>query len=448
MHGRKRKQKGEVVNPVETTKKQAKLKAYTKLSSAILKLRAAYQHVLSSLDAVTADPSIPVDTPAASAPSPASSTELEPTTITNELDEVTTNSLKATAKMAAVNPDFYTLWNFRRDILTRLLVQHDEEDDDNYAQRVTEISTVELNLTETALTKRNPKCYYAWHHRKWIVGLGFCNLRAELSLCARFLERDERNFHCWTYRRCVASSLNVSKEEEFQFTEELISRNFSNGSAWHQRTRVLVGGGEEVTLVTELEKLREAIYTEPDDQSSWMYHRWILSKLCEEKRSEEKNTTKFYTLFMERLASSSGISGGSSGSGSGGGGGGGGSGSGSGAEEEGRAEEGKAEVAAVEGEEGETKATTTERAVGRGEDSVDTVFQKEMAMCRELISVEPTCRWPRLQLVHMIDCCTKRGAGSAEMMVERVVLLESLLEVDPTHAKFYEYQLGRKGVKE
>ena len=351
--------------------------------------------------------------------------------------------------MAAVNPDFYTLWNFRRDILTRLLVQHDEEDDDNYAQRVTEISTVELNLTETALTKRNPKCYYAWHHRKWIVGLGFCNLRAELSLCARFLERDERNFHCWTYRRCVASSLNVSKEEEFQFTEELISRNFSNGSAWHQRTRVLVGGGEEVTLVTELEKLREAIYTEPDDQSSWMYHRWILSKLCEEKRSEEKNTTKFYTLFMERLASSSGIGGGSSGSGSGSGGGSGsGSGSGSGAEEEGRAEEGKAEVAAVEGEEGETKATTTERAVGRGEDSVDTVFQKEMAMCRELISVEPTCRWPRLQLVHMIDCCTKRGAGSAEMMVERVVLLESLLEVDPTHAKFYEYQLGRKGVKE
>ena len=425
MHGRKRKQKGEVENPVETTKKQAKLKKYTKLSSDILKLRAAYQHVLSSLDAVT------VDTPATTT---TTTTESEPTTITNELDKVTTNSLKATAKMAAVNPDFYTLWNFRRDILTRLLVQHDEEDDDNYARRVTEISTVELNLTETALTKRNPKCYYAWHHRKWIVGLGFCNLRAELSLCARFLERDERNFHCWTYRRCVASSLNVSKEEEFQFTEELISRNFSNGSAWHQRTRVLVGGGEEVTLVTELEKLREAIYTEPDDQSSWMYHRWILSKLCEEKRSEEKNTNFFYTSFMERLASSSGVGGG---------------GGGGGGAEEGKAEEGKAEVVAVEGEEGETKTTTTtERGVGRGEDSVDTVFQKEMAMCRELISVEPTCRWPRLQLVHMIDCCAKRGAGSAEMMVERVVLLESLLEVDPTHAKFYEYQLGRKGVKE
>jgi len=376
MHGRKRKQKGEVENPVEVTKRAVKVKAYTKLSNAILKLRVAAV-------AASKDPTM--------------------------LSVVEKNSLKATAKMASVNPDFYTLWNFRRDILTRQLVPLQDEDVHTHTQRVTEMSAVELELTENALTKRNPKCYYAWHHRKWVISLGFCDLNAELALCARFLERDERNFHCWTYRRCVASELDVSLSDEFQFTEDLIQRNFSNGSAWHQRTRVLGGGGKDATLTMELEKLREAIYTEPDDQSAWMYHRWILSNLLKDQRSEAKDTEIFYKTFMGRLARRNVVGGQ-------------------------RSSDGSEQTVLNTTETKEMKENVVEKENAAAE--IQEIFAKEMNMCRELISVEPTCRWPRLQLVHMIDCI-----GGVHMEEERVALLQSLLKVDPTHAKFYAYQL-------
>ncbi len=380
MHGRKRKQKGEVEDPVETTKRQTKVNKYTKLSAAVLKLRSAINQLYQSINDDTL-------------------------TKTTE-----TNALKATAKMASVNPDFYTLWNLRRDVLTRQLVQQENEDQETYSKRATQVSNFELELTEIALIKRNPKCYYAWHHRKWVIGLGYCDLRAELELCARFLERDERNFHCWTYRRCVGQALQISKKEEFQFTEDLIQRNFSNGSAWHQRTHCLSGGGNGASLTNELEKLREAIYTEPDDQSAWMYHRWILSRLLKEERSTNKNTEIFYEAFMKRLGGG-GCNSGSSGS--------------------------SEDVKQVD----EQKNTIGKEI---DESTIDSIFETEMNMCRELINVEPTCRWPRLQLVHMIDVC-QFASTNEKFKMERISLLENLLKVDPTHAKFYEYQLQKKG---
>ena len=76
-------------------------------------------------------------------------------------------------------------------------------------------------------------------------------------------------------------------------------------------------------------------------------------------------------------------------------------------------------------------------------ESIESVFEKEMNMCRELISVEPTSRWPRLQLVHMIDCYDTNSSNES-MQKERILLLKNLLQVDPTHAKFYEYQLSIK----
>ena len=130
--------------------------------------------------------------------------------------------------------------------------------------RPTAPSQTELALTKAALTKRNPKCYYAWHHRKWVVSLGYVDLREELALCAEFLALDERNFHCWTYRRCVLAALKSPASEELAFTDDLIARNCSNGSAWHQRSRVLLRekSRQEIVRVlrAELDKVREALH--------------------------------------------------------------------------------------------------------------------------------------------------------------------------------------------
>lgn len=233
--------------------------------------------------------------------------------------------------------------------------------------------TAELQLTQSAIA-RNPKSYYAWHHRKWVLGQWGTSAvpggvagtaAAELALCARLLDADERNFHCWNYRAWVVawsrtaapaaadpkgrgatvagaaaegtaggsavaaaaseaapaavagaerstqadggtaagscgaaprpstSDAGIPAAAELAFTTQCIRRNFSNYSAWHYRSRLLLppppasdgGGGAAaakapllptVTLAAELRLVREAVFTEPDDQSPWFYRRWLL----------------------------------------------------------------------------------------------------------------------------------------------------------------------------
>ena len=71
MHGRKRIPKGVVPNEKEVLKKQAKMKAYTKLSTVLLSKR--------------------------------------------QKGDKSLKTLELTAKMVVVNPDFYTIWGYRRE---------------------------------------------------------------------------------------------------------------------------------------------------------------------------------------------------------------------------------------------------------------------------------------------------------------------------------------------
>jgi hypothetical protein len=138
----------------------------------------------------------------------------------------------------------------------------------------------------------------AWYHRQWIVNRFEVDRDSELGLCAHFLTLDQRNFHCWAYRRFVSEaaalsvhdspdSRSLSRQEvvrqEFEFSTAKIESNFSNYSAFHHRSVYIrdlpyADAGEVRSRVSlEIDIVENAIFTEPDDQSSWWYLHFLMN---------------------------------------------------------------------------------------------------------------------------------------------------------------------------
>ncbi|KAK1406702.1 hypothetical protein QVD17_38310 [Tagetes erecta] len=174
-----------------------------------------------------------------------------------------------------------TAWNYRK-----LAFHHNQSQPLPDSDHIKSIIDEELRVVESALRK-NFKSYGAWHHRKWVISKGNASTERELKLLNLFQKQDTRNFHAWNYRRFIAGLKNISDEKELQFTTDMINDNFSNYSAWHNRSVLLshllekkVEGyfPKELFLKEEYEFVRNAVFTDPDDQSGWFYHLWLLDQ--------------------------------------------------------------------------------------------------------------------------------------------------------------------------
>ncbi|KAM7514958.1 hypothetical protein LguiA_004541 [Lonicera macranthoides] len=195
----------------------------------------------------------------------------------------TKEALEISAKLLEANPEFYSAWNYRKLAVEYNLSQLEADLD---SDSINLIFDEELRVVENAL-KRNYKSYGAWHHRKWILGKGHSSTDRELRLLNLFQKQDTRNFHAWNYRRFIAGLKNISNEEELKVTTDMINDNFSNYSAWHNRSVLLShllkerAQGyypKENVLTEEYEFVRNALFTDPDDQSGWFYHLWLLDQ--------------------------------------------------------------------------------------------------------------------------------------------------------------------------
>ena len=460
MHGQKRAEyKSRLLNPETSTKLATKAQQWNHLSSELLQQRRSLFEVgASTSDGVEDDDNATAASSSNKKPSP---------------DIL----LSLTEKMLSVNPDPSHLWNIRREMLlyvpTSEAAARKNDTEDDTATKNTPTTkgppsidiNAELSLTAHCL-QRNPKSYAAWYHRKWslvyflthpptstsekitsttateeadIPSMGTISLlperiykdhlndmktilKSELELCAQFLQMDERNFHCWNYRRFVVAILGscggssssssgtstvhdkniaiesdmelfngswsswltnqpnvsmgaqlsqgsmnavgiipsddlkeqnsskgahniaksiipLSKQElediitnEWDFTTSKIQDNFSNGSAFHYRSKLLPlilksrlssydndsndsespSKNERYNEILSLARdewesiLLNAIFTEPDDQTPWWYHRFIVSwaKPTEELLKESDELVLEYVDFLYEMVNS------------------------------------------------------------------------------------------------------------------------------------------------
>ncbi|KAJ3843297.1 rab-protein geranylgeranyltransferase [Lentinula raphanica] len=202
-------------------------------------------------------------------------------------------ALHATTQLLQVNPEFYTIWNYRRHILVKGMFP------DSTPEKIKNLLDDDLALTMAAL-KIHPKVYWIWTHREWCLknvpnGPGTEDdgdargwekelWNQELFVVEKLLDADPRNFHAWSYRRLVLASMPIPKPElsELAYTTKKIESNFSNFSAWHQRSKVLTSLwskgqlDETQSKEEEFELVHNAMYTDPNDQSVWIYHRWLV----------------------------------------------------------------------------------------------------------------------------------------------------------------------------
>ncbi|KAH6918753.1 rab-protein geranylgeranyltransferase [Coprinopsis sp. MPI-PUGE-AT-0042] len=193
-------------------------------------------------------------------------------------------AFKLTTRMLHINPEFYTIWNYRRTIMLKGLFVNNPPEKNN------KLVADDLVMTMAAL-RSHPKVYWIWNHRRWClsnVPLGPEEDNAwrkaawdnELFVVEKILDTDARNFHAWNYRRYVLESMPVPRPEinELGYTSRKIGANFSNFSAWHQRSKVLPRLWEAGTL--DERKSRESgenarfffypiFHTSPLQNSTW-----------------------------------------------------------------------------------------------------------------------------------------------------------------------------------
>jgi geranylgeranyl transferase type-2 subunit alpha len=243
-----------------------------------------------------------------------------------KLSDFSVETLDLTGKMLKLNPDFYTLWNFRREILHHLHSDIDFSVTSPSKLDLASVRDAELALAAEGIS-RNPKsCKYlrssvlvvmtlvdgAWYHRLWVIDRFNTNIEEELLLCTEFLKADQRNFHCWNYRRLVHQKSNGTYHSELDYALEKIHENFSNYSAFHHRSvflnrlisdqGLLSSSDSSLRLLhlsplleNELDIVVNAVYTEPDDQSAWWYHQY-LCRFCSDLLCDMRDRSAWMIL--------------------------------------------------------------------------------------------------------------------------------------------------------
>ncbi|KAN0070549.1 hypothetical protein V8E54_011418 [Elaphomyces granulatus] len=223
------------------------------------------------------------------------------TTDSVEINEhhYTVETLQQTSILLTKNPEYYTIWNFRRLILQHQLSLPGTDSSELSAfDQIVSMIKDDLQFL-LPLLRSYPKCYWIWNYRLWLLGEASRLLpsstahgfwQEELALVNKMLSFDDRNFHGWGYRRLVVEKLEIlaptesMTQKELDYTTKMIRSQLSNFSAWHNRTKLIQtllderGASDDERkdkLDDELELIHQALI-DPYDQSLWFYHQNLM----------------------------------------------------------------------------------------------------------------------------------------------------------------------------
>ncbi|SCU94493.1 LAFA_0F22144g1_1 [Lachancea sp. 'fantastica'] len=184
--------------------------------------------------------------------------------------EVSERALHATGETIELVPAFYTMWNYRFQIVKQLFGPDGAK------------LNAELDWLDE-FTLNNPKNYQIWSYRQALLGMhpspGFLR---ELPILQSMIDDDTKNYHVWSYRRwCV--NFFQEYEHELPFASELISRDVYNNSAWCHRMFVLKSQFKSTRppvelITTEVHYTKAKIELAPQNVSSWNYLRGLYSE--------------------------------------------------------------------------------------------------------------------------------------------------------------------------
>ncbi|KAM3164126.1 CAAX geranylgeranyltransferase alpha subunit [Lachancea thermotolerans] len=188
--------------------------------------------------------------------------------------EFSERALHATSQAIDLVPAFYTMWNYRFQIVKAL-----------YGTDGAELNR-ELDWLDE-FTLNNPKNYQIWSYRQALLRLHPSpEFQRELPILQSMIDDDTKNYHVWSYRRwCVLFFGDFTIE--LQFASSLIARDVYNNSAWCHRMFVLKNqvpkGPPAEVLTGELHYTKKQIELAPQNISSWNYLRGLYDEFLDGK---------------------------------------------------------------------------------------------------------------------------------------------------------------------